>query len=156
MLALAVLIVVARRVSCLDRLGILGRIRECQQLLLQFGRNVNRGKMSTLPSYTHLRVHIIVEEDALIVLLSVSILIYIVRNPTGVAGRSIYGKSTIYISPSLVKLNSLPCILGRLTYAWSISNNLLIIVVCIVCVLILANCLDTSLNLGFSKSQRQI
>ena len=77
MLALAILVVVTGRVSCFDGLRVLGRIRECQQLLLQFGRNVNRGKMSTLPSYTHLRVYIIVEEDALVVLLSVSILIHI-------------------------------------------------------------------------------
>ena len=95
--------------SCLHTLGILGGVREGQQLLLQLGGHVDTRKVGCLRPDPHLVPRLIPQEDALLLLVTLHS-----RDATRVASRSIDRKSAIDIPSRLVKLDSLPRVLGRL------------------------------------------
>ena len=65
-LPLAILVVVAWRVSGLHTLGVLGGIRESEELLLQFGGHVDAGEVGSLSSNTDLLVGLVSQENALL------------------------------------------------------------------------------------------
>ena len=66
MLALLVLIVVARRVTRLHTLRILACIRQSEELLLKLGRYINAGKVCGLCSYSNFLSSLVAEEYALL------------------------------------------------------------------------------------------
>ena len=69
-LTLLILVVISRRVACLHTLGILGGVREGQQLLLQLGGHVDTRKVGRLGADPHLVPRLIPQEDALLLLVT--------------------------------------------------------------------------------------
>jgi len=117
-LASLVFIVVSRRVPRFDTLGILRGFWQSQQLLLEFGGDIHRCKVSARLAHSNLGVgRVRAHEDAWLVALGTACSLNRLMRSRGCPVdpvRIVNSKGSILITSGLIELDGLPSVLSRL------------------------------------------
>lgn len=144
MLALPIFAVVSWRMPSLHTLRVLGGIWQGQELLLQLGGDVDTSEVGCLSSNADLLIGLVPEENALLLVALHT------RDAARVAPCRVDCERSVDVTTSLVELDGLPGVLGRLADARSLHHGV------VVHLSVVRRVLNVSLYLILTEPKRQV